>query len=82
MIDHIKSLERHGAKIKLQDGTLIPVNESFYRKAVNECKTGGYNAATYELVLPDIKDELWLAIWRDGHVDSGSPINICACLDR
>ena len=44
--------------------------------------TGGYNAATYDLVLPGIDSELWLAIWKDGHVDSGSPKSICACLAR
>lgn len=46
------------------------------------CSKGGYNAATYELVMPDIDSDLWLAIWKDGHVDSGSPNGICACLAR
>ena len=46
------------------------------------CHTGGYNAATYDLVLPGIDSELWLAIWKDGHADSGSPQSICACLAR
>ena len=55
---------------------------SVYHHAVEACNKGGYNAATYEMVMPDIDSELWLAIWKDGHVDSGSPKGICACLAR
>ena len=82
-LDHILSLIRHGAQLRNpDDGSLIPLTEDFYHKAVEACHSGGYNAATYELVLPGIQSELWLAIWKDGHADSGSPKNICACLDR
>ena len=82
-LDHINSLKRHGAQLRNQeDGSLIPLTEDFYRKAVETCRTGGCNAITYELVLPDIDSELWLAIWKDGHVDSGSPKGICDCLAR
>ena len=58
------------------------LTEDFYHQAVEACRTGGYNAATYELTLPGIDSELWLAIWKDGHVDSGSPKSICDCLAR
>ena len=82
-LDHILSLIRHGAKLRNQDdGSLMPLTEDFYHHAVEACNKGGYNAATYELVMPDIDSELWLAIWKDGHVDSGSPKGICACLAR
>ena len=82
-LSHIESLKRHGAQIRnQQDGTLIPLTEDFYHQAVEACRTGGYNAATYELTLPGIDSELWLAIWKDGHVDSGSPKSICDCLAR
>ena len=82
-LNHIESLKRHGAQIRnQQDGTLIPLTEDFYQQAVEACRTGGYNAATYELTLPGIDSELWLAIWKDGHVDSGSPKSICDCLAR
>jgi hypothetical protein len=82
-LDHLTTLKRHGAQLRNpDDGTLIPLTEDFYHRAVEACRTGGYNAATYELVLPDVDSELWLAIWKDGHIDSGSPQSICACLDR
>jgi hypothetical protein len=82
-LDHLTTLKRHGAQLRNpDDGTLIPLTEDFYHKAVEACRTGGYNAATYELVLPDVDSELWLAIWKDGHIDSGDPQSICACLDR
>ena len=82
-LDHILSLIRHGAMLRNQeDGSLMPLTEDFYRDAVEACNKGGYNAATYDLVLPGIDSELWLAIWKDGHADSGSPKGICACLAR
>ena len=82
-LDHIITLQRHGAQLRNpDDGSLIPLTEDFYRRAVEACHSGGYNAATYELVLPGIKDEMGLCIWKDGHVDSGSMRRICACLAR
>ena len=81
-LDHIQSLIHHGALLRGEGGTLMPLTETFYHKAVKGCHTGGYNAATYDLVLPGIDSELWLAIWKDGHVDSGSLKSICACLAR
>ena len=68
--------------VNQEDGSLMPLTEDFYHHAVEACNKDGYNAATYELVMPDIDSELWLAIWKDGHVDSGSPKGICACLAR
>ena len=82
-VHHIHTLAAHGAQLRSSDGgSLIPLTEDFYRRAVEACHSGGYNAATYEPVLPDIDGEFWLAIWKDGHVDSGSQKSICACLDR
>ena len=82
-LDHILSLIHHGAKLRSQeDGSLMPLTEDFYHNAVEACNKGGYNAASYEPVLPGINSEIWLAIWKDGHVDSGSPKGICACLAR
>ena len=46
-------VQHHGAQLRNpDDGSLIPLTEDFYRRAVEACHTGGYNAATYELVLP------------------------------
>lgn len=81
-LDHIQSLIRHGAQLRGEDGSLTPLTEAFYHKAVEACQAGGYNAATYDLVLPGIEDEMGLCIWKDGHVDSGSIRSICDCLAR
>lgn len=82
-LDHIRSLAAHGAQLRnTEDGSLMPLTEDFYRKAVEACHTGGYNAATYDLVLPGIEDEMGLCIWKNSHVDSGSMQSICDCLAR
>lgn len=82
-LTHIQNLINHGAQLRNQEnGSLVPLTEDFYRQAVKACRDGGYNAATYDLILPGIDSELWLAVWKDGHVDSGSPQSICACLAR
>ncbi|MBO5536504.1 MAG: hypothetical protein J6B53_14050 [Clostridia bacterium] len=52
----------------------------FYLRAVEQCNAGGYNAVTYELVLPGIDGEFQIAFWKDGHVDSGSTRRIIDCL--
>ena len=58
----------------------MPLTETFYHKAVEGCHTGGYNAATYDLVLPGIASELSPPLWKAGHVDSRRPKSTCACL--
>lgn len=78
-LEHINSLRSHGAQIKAED-TLIDLTTAFYEKAVEGCRAGGYNAVTYDLVLPGIDEPMMLAVWKDGHVDSGSVKNIIACL--
>ena len=78
-LEHINSLRSHGAQIKTGD-TLIELTTAFYEKAVAGCREGGYNAVTYDLALPGIDEPMMLAVWKDGHVDSGSVKNIIACL--
>ena len=78
-IEHIESLKNHGACIKAGSDR-ISLTADFYRKAVKQCEEGGYNAVTYDLILPDIDEPLMIAFWRDGHIDSGSAKNICDCL--
>ena len=77
---HIRSLNNNGAHIKAPDGTTAPVTMDFYHKAVDQCIRGGCNAVTYELELPGIDGDFQIAIWRDGHVDSGSTRRIIECL--
>ena len=77
---HIQSLNNNGACIRRPDGTTEPVTMDFYRKAVEQCRAGGFNAVTYELELPGIDGDFQIAFWRDGHVDSGSTRRIIDCL--
>ena len=77
---HIQSLNNNGARIKAPDGTTEPVTMDFYRKAVEQCRTGGYNAVTYELELPGTDGDFQICFWRDGHVDSGTTMRIIDCL--
>ena len=79
---HIQSLNNNGARIKAPDGSTEPVTMEFYRRAVEQCRAGGYNAVTYELELPGIDGEFMIACWKDGHVDSGTTRRIIECLDR
>lgn len=79
---HINSLSNNGARIKAPDGTTETVSMDFYRRAVEACIKGGCNAITYELELPGIDGEFMIAIWKDGHVDSGSAERILQVLDR
>ena len=80
-LDHIATLQRHGAQLRNpDDGSLIPLTEDFYRRAVEECIRGGYNAVTYELELPGIDADFMIAFWKDGHVDSGTTTRIIECL--
>ncbi len=77
---HIQSLSNNGACIKLLDGTKEPITIDFYRRAVEQCKKSGFNAVTYDLELPGIEGEFMIAIWRSGHVDSGTTKRIIDCL--
>ena len=79
---HINSLSNNGARIKAPDGTTEPVSMDFYRRAMEACIKGGCNAITYELELPGIDGEFMIAIWKSGHVDSGSAERILQVLDR
>ncbi len=77
---HIQSLNNNGARIKAPDGTTEPVTMDFYRRALEQCKAGGYNVVTYELELPGIDAEFMIAFWKGGHVDSGTTARIIDCL--
>ena len=76
---HIATLQAHGARIATPDGS-IELTTDFYHKAVEACGRMGCEAATYELLLPGIEDEMGLCIRKDGRVDSGSMKTICDCL--
>ena len=81
--NHINTLIAHGAMLRSQDdGSCIPLTLEFYRSAVASCKRMNCLAMTFSLSLPGIDEDLELAVWKDGHVDSGSREGIRRCLDR
>ena len=59
---HIQSLSNNGACIMLPDGTKEPITIDFYRRAVEQCDKGGFNAVTYDLELSGIEGEFMIAI--------------------
>ena len=77
---HLESLRRHGAQVMGPDGKRIELNSFFVGNVVNDCIRMGCNAITYDLFLPDIDEPMMIAIWKDGHIDSGSVKSICDCL--
>lgn len=77
---HLETLRRHGAQVLGPDGKRTELNSFFVGNVVNDCIRMGCNAITYDLFLPDIDEPMMIAIWRDGHIDSGSVEGICDCL--
>ena len=77
---HLETLRRHGAQVLGSDGKRTELNSFFVGNVVNDCIRMGCNAITYDLFLPDIDEPMMIAIWRDGHIDSGSVKGICDCL--
>ena len=81
MEEHIRTLIRHGAQIKAGE-VLIPLTLGFYRRKVEECRTRGCKVQKFGLVLPRLEEfRFLLAIWDDGHVDSGCEDTIMYCLN-
>ena len=76
---HIEKLRTHGAKVRV-NGELKEINSLFCDGAVSECFTKGYNAIAFELVIPETDEPMLLAIWADGHVDSGSERRVIDCM--
>ena len=77
---HLESLRRHGAQVTGPDGKRTELNSFFVGNVVNDCIRMGCNAITYNLFLPGIDEPMMIAIWKDGHIDSGSVKSICDCL--
>lgn len=76
---HLDRLRRHGAKVVI-NGVLVEVNSYLWDKAMSACLTQGFQAVAYELRIPETKEKLLLAIYKDGHVDSGSEKNVIYCM--
>ena len=77
---HLEHLRLHGAQVTGPNGNRVELNSFFVGNVVNDCIRMGCNAITYDLFLPDIDEPMMIAIWKDGHIDSGSVKSICDCL--
>ena len=77
---HLESLRIHGAQVMGPDGNRVELNSFFVGNVINDCIRMNCNAITYDLFLPDIDEPMMIAIWKDGHIDSGSAKTICDCL--
>ena len=79
---HLETLIRHGAAIKAPDGSRISLTQAFCEKAVADCIRCGCIAISFNLDLPGIDEPMMIAVWKDGHIDTGSEESIYRVLDR
>lgn len=75
MRDHVISLGEHGVTILTHEG-VKPLDGAFYDEAVALCKKYNIDCIGYTISVPDASCETMLAIWKNGHVDSGNAESI------
>ena len=81
MRDHVEQLGRHGAYVLTAAGRR-KVCGAFYDTTVRFCNDYGINCLAYDMEIPETDEKMMIAIWRDGHVDSGSAEHIRAVMDQ
>ncbi len=78
---HLERLRKHGARVLTAEGD-TELNSYFVGNAINTCIQAGCNAIIYTMRLPGIEEDLAIAIWKTGHIDSGSPETIERIFDQ
>ena len=73
--NHIETLGRNGA-IVLTAGGERKLSGAFYDEIVRFCEKYRINCIGYDMKIPEAEEMLMVAIWRNGHVDSGSAEHI------
>ena len=81
MREHVEKLGRHGVKVYTAAGPEL-LSGAFYDRIVDFCNQYGINCIAYDIDVPGIDDPMLLAIWKNGHVDSGSSEHIHAIMDQ
>ena len=81
MRDHVEQLGRHGAYVLTAGGKRI-LSGAFYDFAVRFCNRYGINCLGYDMKIPETDAPMMIAIWRNGHVDSGSAEHIRAVMEQ
>lgn len=75
MRDHVEQLGRHGAYVLTAAGKRC-LSGSFYDSVIRFCEKYGINCLGYDMKIPETTEPMMIAIWRNGHVDSGSAEHI------
>lgn len=81
MRDHVEQLGRHGAYVLTTAGKRS-LSGAFYDSVIRFCQRYDINCLGYELKIPETDEPMMLAIWKDGHVDSGSAEHIRAVMEQ
>ena len=81
MRDHVEQLGRHGAYV-LTAGGKRRLCGAFYDEIVRFCEQYGINCIAYDMLIPETTEQMQLAIWKNGHVDSGSAEHIRAVMNQ
>ena len=81
MRNHVEQLGRHGAYV-LTAGGKERLSGAFYDRIVRFCEQYRIPCISYEMHIPETDETMCLAIWRSGHVDSGSAEHIRAVMDQ
>ena len=81
MRDHVENLGRHGAYVMTAAGKRA-LSGSFYDHVIRFCEEYGINCLGYDMKIPETDEIMMIAIWRNGHVDSGSAESIRAIMEQ
>ena len=81
MRDHVEQLGRHGAYVMTSAGKRS-LSGSFYDSVIRLCEKYDINCLGYDMKIPETEEPMMIAIWRNGHVDSGSAEHIRAVMDQ
>lgn len=81
MRNHVEQLGRHGAYV-LTAGGKERLSGAFYDSIVLFCEQYKIQCISYEMYIPETDQPMSLAIWRNGHVDSGSVEHIRAVMEQ
>ena len=80
MREHVVNLGKHGVLIATHDGKKEPLDGEFYDKALELCRKYGLDCIGYAITVPEASNEMMIAIWKNGHVDSGDAESIRAIM--
>lgn len=81
MRNHVEQLGRHGAYVMTAAGKRA-LSGAFYDAVIRFCEKYGINCLGYDMKIPETDDPMMIAIWRNGHVDSGNAEHIRAIMEQ